>query len=117
MKQSELPSKFRPLSAWSYFGLSVLYAIPILGLIFLLIHTFSDKNINRRSFARSFWCWVVLLIFFLLISMSPSCLSQGPYRSTLMRRGAVRACTAGSYIASTATPGAMKSPELTTRTA
>ena len=67
MKQSELPSKFRPLSAWSYFGLSVLYAIPILGLIFLLIHTFSDKNINRRSFARSFWCWVVLLIFFLLI--------------------------------------------------
>ena len=56
-------------------------------------------------------------LFFLLISMSPSCLSQGPYRSTLMRRGAVRACTAGSYIASTATPGAMKSPELTTRTA
>ena len=67
MKQSELPPKYRPLSAWSYFGLAFLYAIPILGLIFLLIHTFSDKNINRRNFARSYWCWVVLLIFFLLI--------------------------------------------------
>ena len=69
MKQSELPPKYRPLSAWSYFGLAFLYAIPILGLIFLLIHTFSEKNINRRNFARSFWCWVVLLIFFLLIAV------------------------------------------------
>lgn len=77
MKQSELPSQFRPLSAWSYFGLAILYTVPILGLIFLLIHTFSDKNINRRNFARSYWCWVVLLIFFLLIAIGISYANGG----------------------------------------
>ena len=55
-------SKYAPLGAWTYFGLSILYALPIIGLIFLLIHTFSDANINRRSFARSYWCKALLII-------------------------------------------------------
>ena len=67
MRQSELPSKFRPLSAWSYFGLSVLYAIPILGLIFLLIHSFSDKNENRRHYARSYFARFLLGVLIAII--------------------------------------------------
>ena len=78
MKQSELPSKFRPLSPWTYFGLAILYAIPALGLIFLLIHTFSEKNINRRNFARSYWCWIVLLLIFLAIFIGLAYAGGGP---------------------------------------
>lgn len=30
-----LPEAYRPLSPWSYFGLGILYALPLLGWIFL----------------------------------------------------------------------------------
>ncbi|MBR7071583.1 MAG: hypothetical protein IKI29_05425 [Clostridia bacterium] len=51
----------RPLSPWAYFGLQILYAIPIIGFIFLVIHSFSN-NINQRNFARSYWCVYVLAL-------------------------------------------------------
>lgn len=55
--------QFRPLSAWAYFGYAILFAIPIIGWICLLIFTFSTKNYNRRSYARSYWCgFLVALI-------------------------------------------------------
>ncbi len=53
--------KYAPLSAWAYFGLSILFSIPIVGFIFLIVYSVSDANINRRNFARSYWC--ALLIF------------------------------------------------------
>jgi len=62
MRDYDFPRQYNPLSAWEYFGLSILYAIPIVGLIFLIIHTFSSSNINRRSFARSYWCKLLLLL-------------------------------------------------------
>lgn len=58
------PAEFRPLGAWSYVGLTILYAIPVIGWVFLLVFTFHRGNINRRSFTRSYWC--VLLILLLL---------------------------------------------------
>ena len=61
MTKEELPSQFRVLSPWAYFGLQILYGIPIVGFIFLLIHTFSSANLNRRSFARSYWCALILV--------------------------------------------------------
>lgn len=59
-----LPPEFEPLSPWAYFGLSILYSIPVVGLIFLIVFSLSDKNINRRNFTRSYFC---LLIVFLVI--------------------------------------------------
>lgn len=61
---------YRPIGAWSYFWLSILYALPIVGFIFLIIHA-CGGNINRRSYARSFFCIlgivaIILLIFFLI---------------------------------------------------
>lgn len=50
----------RPLSPWTYFGLQLLYALPLVGTVFLIIHSFS-RNINRRNFARSYWCVYVLI--------------------------------------------------------
>ena len=47
-----LPKKYRPLGAWKIFWLSVLYSIPALGWIAMIVHSISDRNINRRSLAR-----------------------------------------------------------------
>ncbi len=62
MRNYEGPNQYRPLGAWAYVGLSILYAIPIVGWVFLIIFTFSGGNINRRSFTRSYWCWLLLVI-------------------------------------------------------
>ena len=56
------PEQFQPLSPWAYVGYSILFAIPLIGLIMLIVFSFSDKNINRRSFARSFFCWLIISI-------------------------------------------------------
>lgn len=56
-KESE---EFRPLSPWAYFGYSVLFTVPFIGLIVNLVFCFSSENINRRNYARSFWCAYLL---------------------------------------------------------
>lgn len=61
LTQENLPEQFRILSPWAYFGLQILYSIPVVGFIFLLIHTFSNGNLNRRSFARSYWCGLLII--------------------------------------------------------
>ena len=52
------------IGAWHYVLLDILYTIPVLGLIFLLAHSFSDANENRKHYARSYFVrfLVVLLI-------------------------------------------------------
>ncbi len=54
------------ISTSGYFGLEVLYAIPIIGTIFLIKHATDNSNINRRNFARSkfipFIIWGVIIV-------------------------------------------------------
>ena len=57
-----LPAASRPLSPWSYFGLGILYALPLLGWIFLIVPAIGSANINRRNYARSYFCVYVLAI-------------------------------------------------------
>lgn len=64
-----LPPEFEPLSPWAYFGLTILYSIPVVGLIFLIVFSLSDKNINRRNFSRSFLCVLVLLVIVCVLLM------------------------------------------------
>jgi hypothetical protein len=64
---SKLPDKYKPLGAWAYFGYSILFAIPVLGFICLVIFSLSSGNINRRSFARSYFCGLVLIVIVYLI--------------------------------------------------
>lgn len=52
----ELPDHLKPVGAWGYFGLKLLFSIPIVGFVFLIVFSFSRGNLNRRSFARSYWC-------------------------------------------------------------
>lgn len=62
-----LPECYRPLSPWAYFGLGILYALPLVGWIFLIVHALSGKNINRRNYARSYFCAYVLAIVLVLV--------------------------------------------------
>ena len=56
-----LPEQYRPLSAWAYFGLQLLYGVPIVGFIFLIIFSFNGGNVHRRSHARSQWIgWLIV---------------------------------------------------------
>ena len=57
---SHLPEKYRPLSAWAYWGLTLLFSVPVVGFIFLIIFALNGSNINRRSFARSYFCVLIL---------------------------------------------------------
>lgn len=54
--------QYRPLSPFSYVLLSILYAIPVIGWIFLIIFTFSNRNLNRRNYTRSYWYRIIPLI-------------------------------------------------------
>ena len=56
---------YKPLGAWAYFGYSLLYSIPIIGLIFMIIHATSNANINRRNHARSF---IILLLIGIVLA-------------------------------------------------
>ena len=58
--QQQLPPQYRPLGAWAYFGYSLLFSVPVVGVICLIIFSISGSNINRRNYARSFWCVYVL---------------------------------------------------------
>ncbi len=67
-----IPENYRPISPWAYWGLKLLYSIPIVGFVFLIVFTFSRGNINRRNFTRSYWCdaiiaAVICLIVFLIV--------------------------------------------------
>ncbi|MBQ4444061.1 MAG: hypothetical protein II896_05375 [Clostridia bacterium] len=67
---SNAPGDKSPISPWHYFGLSILYAVPIVGFIVLLINSLSrSNNVNVRNFSRSFFCGLILtlIVFGVLI--------------------------------------------------
>ena len=71
--QPVIPEQYQPLSPWAYFGLQLLYSIPIVGFIFLIIFSCKSDNINRRNFTRSYWCSLILVavvaVVFLFLSI------------------------------------------------
>ncbi len=68
---NNIPSEYRVLSPWAYFGYSILFAIPLVGFICAIVFAFDNSNLNRRSFARSYFCGliiaVVLIILFVIL--------------------------------------------------
>lgn len=69
IKIQDLPSNLRPLSAWAYFGYTLLFSIPVVGFILLIVFSFNRGNINRRSFARSYFCSYIIFAVIILIVM------------------------------------------------
>ena len=53
---------FRPLSPWAYLGYSILFAIPFVGFVLLIVFSIIEGNVNRRNFARSYFCGLLIAI-------------------------------------------------------
>lgn len=63
-----VPEEYRPISMWGYFGYEILFSIPCVGFILLLVFSFGGaKNVNLRNFARSYFCFLILLVVLILI--------------------------------------------------
>ena len=54
--------KYAPISAWGYFGYELLFCLPVAGLILLIVFSFSNKNVNRRNFARAHFCGLAVAL-------------------------------------------------------
>ena len=68
---NEVPTgKYAPLSPWAYWGLTILFSIPVVGLVFLIIFSINGKNINRRNFARSYWITLIPAVFMTFVVTS-----------------------------------------------
>ena len=59
---NNVPEEFQPLSPWQYFWVQILYGLPVIGFIFLIIHAIGAGNINRKNFARSYFCVLILAL-------------------------------------------------------
>ena len=72
LSPDDLPPSLRPLSALDYVGYSILYAIPVIGLIAMISFSVSSSNKNLKNFSRAALIFRVLLIilFVLLIILS-----------------------------------------------
>ncbi|MBQ5991087.1 MAG: zinc ribbon domain-containing protein [Clostridia bacterium] len=62
-----VPEENRPLGPWAYFGYGILFSLPVVGFILLIVFSFAGRNVNRKNFARSYWCWLILLLAIVLI--------------------------------------------------
>ena len=64
----------KPISAWGYVGLMLLYCVPILGIIMLFVHAFRGKNINVRNFAKSYFIqFVIAFILYIVLIVLALC--------------------------------------------
>ena len=56
----QCPREYKPLGTSAYFWLSILYAIPVLGFVFVLILSAIPRNRNLKNFTRA------ILVFYLI---------------------------------------------------
>ena len=65
---SDIPEEYKPISMWGYFGYEILFSIPLVGLILLLVFSFGGaKNKNLRNFARSYFCFLIVVVIICII--------------------------------------------------
>lgn len=79
-EMAAIPDKYRPLGMWAFFGYSILFSIPIVGFICVLVFSFSNTNICRRNFARSYFCLLIITVVAIIV-LSAMGISLGNYSS------------------------------------
>ena len=50
------------MGPWAYIGWQILFSIPLVGFILLIVFSFDNSNLNRRNFARSYWCGLLVAL-------------------------------------------------------
>ncbi len=69
-KKETLPKEYQPLGSWTYYGLRILFTLPLVGFIFLILFTFSKSNIHRREFAISYWYELAISVIIILLTVA-----------------------------------------------
>lgn len=64
---SNVPNEYRPISAWGYVGYNLLFGLPLIGFIMLIVYALDSTNMNRRNYARSFFCTYLIVLAILLV--------------------------------------------------
>lgn len=65
---NNIPEEYKPISMWGYFGYEILFSIPCIGFILLCVFSFGGtKNINLKNFARSYFCFLIIVVIIVLI--------------------------------------------------
>lgn len=67
---SKIPAEYRPISMWGYFGYQILFSIPLVGLICLIVFAITAENVNLKNFARSYFCFLILMTIIFEILMA-----------------------------------------------
>ena len=74
---NSIPEKYRPISMWGYFGLEILFSIPVVGFIILIIFALGGtKNVNKKNFARSYFCFVIIAFIICAIAVATGLVAQ-----------------------------------------
>ncbi len=73
-----MPSEYKPISMWGYFGYELLFSIPVVGFIVLLVFAFGGSgNVNVKNFARSYFCLFILILILSLFILAFAALGGG----------------------------------------
>lgn len=65
-----ITEEYRPVSMWGFLGYRILFALPCVGFILILVFSFgATKNLTIRNFARSYLCFLLLLVIIGIISL------------------------------------------------
>ncbi len=67
MSENNIPSEYKPISMWGYFGYEILFSLPIVGFICLIIMSFVPSNKNLKNFARSYFCLFILSLVLTIV--------------------------------------------------
>lgn len=62
-------SEERLIKPWGYIGYRILLSIPLVGLILAIVWSFDRNYRNRRNFARSYFCEMLIGLILLAIVM------------------------------------------------
>ena len=74
---NNIPEKYRPISMWGYFGLEILFSIPVVGFIILIVYALGGtRNVNKKNFARSYFCFVIIFVIIIAILVATGLVAQ-----------------------------------------
>lgn len=62
-------NQYRLLSPWAYVDYGLLFTLPVIGWILAIVFALNDDNLNRRNFARGYWCMVLVVVILSIVGM------------------------------------------------
>lgn len=65
---NNIPSEYKPIGMWGYFGYNILFMLPVIGWIMLVSFAVGGtSNKNLKNYARSYFCTAIIVIILAVI--------------------------------------------------